>query len=69
MSHYALLFLVIAIVAEALGFGGVAGAAVVIAKILFLVLLILFVLWLLIERRRACQRIRARSGRQESSAS
>jgi uncharacterized membrane protein YtjA (UPF0391 family) len=53
MSHYALLFLVIAIVAGALGFGGVAGAAVVIAKILFPVLLIPFVLSLLIEKRRS----------------
>jgi uncharacterized membrane protein YtjA (UPF0391 family) len=53
MSHYALLFLVIAIVAGALGFGGVAGAAVVIAKILFLVFLLLFVLSLLIQSKGA----------------
>lgn len=53
MAHHALLFLVIAIVAGALGFGGVAGAAVVIAKILFLVFLLLFALSLLIQRRRS----------------
>jgi uncharacterized membrane protein YtjA (UPF0391 family) len=53
MSHYALPFLIIAIVAGALSFGGVAGAAVVVAKILFLIFLILFVFSLLIERRRA----------------
>jgi uncharacterized membrane protein YtjA (UPF0391 family) len=38
-----------------LGFGGVAGAGVVIARILFLLFLILFVLSLLIERCRGFQ--------------
>jgi uncharacterized membrane protein YtjA (UPF0391 family) len=43
MLRYALIFLVVALVAGALGFGGIAGAATGIAKILFLVFLILFV--------------------------
>jgi uncharacterized membrane protein YtjA (UPF0391 family) len=42
MLYYALLFLVVAIVAGALGFGGIAGASVGIAKILFVVFLVLF---------------------------
>ncbi|HZG29639.1 Protein of unknown function [Ensifer adhaerens] len=42
MLYYALLFLVVAIIAGALGFGGIAGASVGIAKILFFVFLILF---------------------------
>jgi uncharacterized membrane protein YtjA (UPF0391 family) len=37
MLHYALVFLVVAIIAAVLGFGGIAGAAAGIAKILFLV--------------------------------
>jgi uncharacterized membrane protein YtjA (UPF0391 family) len=43
MLRYALIFLVIALIAGALGFGGIAGAATGIAKILFLVFLVLFV--------------------------
>ncbi|MCD2177947.1 DUF1328 domain-containing protein [Rhizobium sp. C1] len=42
MLYYALMFLVVAIIAGALGFGGIAGASVGIAKILFFVFLILF---------------------------
>ncbi|HWU63616.1 MAG TPA: DUF1328 domain-containing protein [Ensifer sp.] len=42
MLYYALLFLAVAIIAGALGFGGIAGASVGIAKILFFVFLILF---------------------------
>ena len=37
MLHYAVVFFVIAIIAAILGFGGIAGAAVGIAKILFFV--------------------------------
>ncbi|MCQ2002613.1 DUF1328 domain-containing protein [Rhizobium sp. NRK18] len=47
MLYYALVFLVIALVAAALGFGGIAGASVGIAKILFFVFIILFVLSLI----------------------
>ena len=42
MLYYALMFLVVAIIAGALGFGGIAGASVGIAKILFFVFIILF---------------------------
>jgi uncharacterized membrane protein YtjA (UPF0391 family) len=37
MLHYAIVFLVIALIAAVLGFGGIAGASAGIAKILFLV--------------------------------
>jgi uncharacterized membrane protein YtjA (UPF0391 family) len=42
MLRYAIIFLVIALVAGVLGFGGIAGASVGIAKILFIIFLILF---------------------------
>ena len=44
MLSYALVFLVIALIAAALGFGGLAGAATGIAKILFFVFLVLFLI-------------------------
>ena len=40
--YWALVFLVVALMAGALGFGGVAGVAAGVAKILFLVFLVLF---------------------------
>ena len=43
MLSWAITFLIIAIVAAGLGFGGIAGAATGIAKILFIVFLVLFV--------------------------
>ncbi|MCH4554437.1 DUF1328 domain-containing protein, partial [Aestuariibaculum sp. L182] len=39
MLYYAVVFLIIALVAGALGFGGIAGASVGIAKIVFFVFL------------------------------
>jgi uncharacterized membrane protein YtjA (UPF0391 family) len=51
MLHYAVVFLVIALIAGVLGFGGIAGSAVGIAKILFAVFIILFVVSLLMGRR------------------
>lgn len=44
LLHYALVFLVVAIVAAVFGFGGVAGTAMEGARILFWVALILMVL-------------------------
>ncbi|MBC8039022.1 MAG: DUF1328 domain-containing protein, partial [Opitutaceae bacterium] len=44
-------FLIIALIAAALGFGGIAGTAVGIAKILFFVFIVLFVLSLIFGRR------------------
>lgn len=43
MLHYAIVFLVVAIIAAVLGFGFIAGTAAWIAKILFVVFLILAV--------------------------
>jgi uncharacterized membrane protein YtjA (UPF0391 family) len=42
MLYYAVVFLIVALIAGALGFGGVAGAATGIAKVLFLIFVILF---------------------------
>jgi uncharacterized membrane protein YtjA (UPF0391 family) len=44
MLGWALTFLVIALIAAALGFGGIAGVAVELAKIVFVVAIILFVI-------------------------
>lgn len=52
MLHYAVVFLVVALIAAVLGFGGIAGAAAGIAKILFFVFLVLFVISLITGRRR-----------------
>jgi uncharacterized membrane protein YtjA (UPF0391 family) len=46
MLYYALILLVIAIMAAALGFGYLAGAAAVIAKVFFVLFLILFAITL-----------------------
>lgn len=43
MLHYALVFLVIAIIAAILGFGSIAGTAAWIAKVCFFVFLVLAV--------------------------
>ncbi len=43
LLHYAIVFLVVAIVAAFFGFGGVAGTAVEGARILFWVAIVLFV--------------------------
>jgi uncharacterized membrane protein YtjA (UPF0391 family) len=42
MLHWALTFFVIALIAAVLGFGGIAGSAMGIAKVLFFVFLVLF---------------------------
>lgn len=54
LLHYAVVFLVVALIAAALGFGGVAGTAMEGARILFWVAIILFVISLLggVVRRR-----------------
>jgi len=43
MLRYAVIFLVIAIVAALFGFGGIAAGATEIAKILFFIFLVLFI--------------------------
>ncbi|HEX4376706.1 MAG TPA: DUF1328 domain-containing protein [Steroidobacteraceae bacterium] len=51
MLWYSAVFLIIALIAGALGFFGIAGASMGIAKILFFVFLVLFVVSLLFGRR------------------
>ncbi len=52
MLHYAVIFLVIALVAALFGFGGIAAGAVGIAKILFVVFLIAAVVTFIMNGRR-----------------
>jgi uncharacterized membrane protein YtjA (UPF0391 family) len=52
MLHYALVFLVLGLIAAVLGFGSLAGASIGIAKILFFVFLVLFAVSLLVGRGR-----------------
>jgi uncharacterized membrane protein YtjA (UPF0391 family) len=47
LLHYAVIFLVVALIAAAIGFGGVAGVAMEGARILFWVFIVLFVVSLL----------------------
>jgi len=51
MLRWAITFFIIAIVAAALGFGGLSGTAADIAKFLVLVFLVLFVISLVVGRR------------------
>ncbi|MFZ1105959.1 MAG: DUF1328 domain-containing protein [Hyphomicrobiaceae bacterium] len=44
LLHYAVVFLVVALIAAAVGFGGVAGVAMEGARLLFWVFIVLFVL-------------------------
>jgi uncharacterized membrane protein YtjA (UPF0391 family) len=55
MLNWALVFLVVALIAGVLGFTTIAGAAIGIAKILFLIFLVLFVVSLVmgLARRRS----------------
>ena len=52
MFRWGIIFLVIALIAAALGFGGLAGAAAGAAKIVFVVGLILFLVSLFTGRKR-----------------
>ena len=52
MLSWALTFLVIALIALALGFGGVAGLSMDIAWILFVVFMVLFLISLVVPRLR-----------------
>jgi uncharacterized membrane protein YtjA (UPF0391 family) len=51
MLRYALIFLIVALIAGALGFFAVEGTAAWIAKVLFVVFIILFLIGLLSGRR------------------
>lgn len=52
MLSWALTFLVLALIAGVLGFGGIAGASVGIAKILFFVFIVLFIIGLIVPKLR-----------------
>lgn len=49
MLRWALIFLVVALIAAALGFGGIAGTSMEIAKILFVVFAVLFAISLVVH--------------------
>jgi uncharacterized membrane protein YtjA (UPF0391 family) len=51
MLRWAVIFLVVALVAAVLGFGGIAGTAAGIAQFLFFLFLVLFVVALIFGRR------------------
>lgn len=52
MLSWAAVFFIVALIAGTLGFGGIAGAATGIAKILFFVFLVALMVSLVIDRRR-----------------
>ena len=52
MLRYAIIFLIIAVIAAVFGFGGIAGEATWIAKILVFVFLVMFVISLVMGRGR-----------------
>jgi uncharacterized membrane protein YtjA (UPF0391 family) len=52
MLGWALTFLIVALIAGALGFGVVAGTAAYIAKVLFVVFIVLFLISLVVPRLR-----------------
>jgi len=51
MLSWAITFLIIALIAAVLGFGGLAGTAIGIAKIIFFVFIALFIVSFLMGRR------------------
>jgi uncharacterized membrane protein YtjA (UPF0391 family) len=51
MLYWAIVFLVVAIVAGIFGFTGIAGSSIWIAKVLFFVFVVLFIVSLLFGRR------------------
>ena len=51
MINWAITFLVIALIAAVLGFGGLAGTAIGIAKIIFFVFIVLFIIAFVMGRK------------------
>jgi uncharacterized membrane protein YtjA (UPF0391 family) len=51
MLRYALIFLILAIVASVLGFGGIAGDAAWIARVLLIIFVVMFLVSLVMGRR------------------
>ena len=52
MLGYALMFFVVALIAAAFGFGGIAAGAASIAKILFFIFIVLFIISLITGRKK-----------------
>lgn len=52
MLRWALVFLVVALLAAALGFGGIAGVSMEFAKILFIIFIVLFIISLIFGYRK-----------------
>jgi uncharacterized membrane protein YtjA (UPF0391 family) len=52
MLYYVLIFILIGLLAAALGFGGIAGIALTIARVLFVVFLVIFIVSLIQRGRR-----------------
>jgi len=52
MLHWSLVFLVLALIAAILGFGGIAGAAVGFAKLLFFIFLLVWLVGFIVGRGR-----------------
>ena len=73
MLNWVVTFLIIALVAAVLGFGGIAGAAVEIAKVIFFIAILLFLVTLVMSmvRRggRGCAREREVDGMRGAAAS
>ncbi|MGB8852109.1 MAG: DUF1328 domain-containing protein [Pirellulales bacterium] len=57
MLRWAILFLIVAIIAAVFGFGGIAAAATDIARLLFVVFLVLFVISLFLGWRSTAPRL------------
>lgn len=53
MLGWAFTFLLVALLAAALGFGGTAGASALVAQILFVIFILLFVVTLILRRLRS----------------
>ena len=51
MLHWSLMFLILALIAAVLGFGGLAGTAIGIAKVLFFVFLVVWLIGFLTRGR------------------
>ncbi len=51
MLRWSITFFIVALIAAVLGFGGIAGSAIGIAKILFYIFIVLFIVSLLFGRK------------------
>lgn len=69
MLSWAITFLIIAIIAAVLGFGGIAGTATGIAKILFVVFLVMFIasFFLVVAAEADHERVIQRTGRRPAT--